>query len=90
MSVKGLEAKIQDGEQMRDALSQQFDTMRTWADMYDDFDMETKKMILSRIMRSVKVSRGYEIEFDLTVGCEELGLCLAEIRNGADLVGIGA
>jgi len=55
-TVKMLERKIQDGEQMRDSLSQQFDTMRTWADMYDDCDMETKKMILSRIMKSIKVN----------------------------------
>ena len=73
-AVKRLESKIQDGEQMRDSLSQQFDTMRTWADMYDDCDMETKKMILSRIMRSVRVRRDYEVEIDLTVGCEQLGM----------------
>jgi hypothetical protein len=48
--------------------------MRTWADMYDECDMETKKMILSRIMNTVKVKRGYEIEIDLTVDCEELGI----------------
>ena len=73
-TVKMLERKIQDGEQMRDSLSQQFDTMRTWADMYDDCDMETKKMILSRIMKSVKVKRDYEVEIDLTVDCEQLGV----------------
>ena len=42
--------------------------------LYGDCDMETKKMILSRIMSSIKVSRDYEIEIDLTVGCEELGI----------------
>ena len=57
--------------------------------MYEGCDMETKKMILSRIMKSVRVSRGYDIEIDLTVGCEELGMCLAEERNEA-LIGIGA
>jgi len=73
-TVKMLERKIQDGEQMRDSLSQQFDTMRTWADMYDECDMETKKMILSRIMKSVRVKRDYEVEIDLTVDCEQLGV----------------
>ena len=46
----------------------------TWDDISDDCDMETKKMILSRIMKSIKVKRDYEIEIDLTVDCEQLGL----------------
>lgn len=58
---------------MRDSLSQQFDNLRTWADMYDECDMETKKMILARIMKSVRVRRDYEIEIDFTVDFEEIG-----------------
>ena len=73
-SVKMLETKINNSESIKENLSQQFDDMRTWADMYSECDMETKKMILSRIMRSVKVKRDYEIEVDLTVDCEQLGV----------------
>lgn len=72
--VKRLEIKIQDGETMRDSISQQFDAMRTWADMYDECGMETKKMILPRIFSSIRVKRDYEIEIDLTVNCEQLGV----------------
>ena len=77
--VKRLEAQIQDGEQMKEALSQQFVTMMTWADIYDECDMETKKMILSRIFSAVRVKRDYEIDIDLTVGCEELGISEIEM-----------
>jgi len=73
-TVKRLELSVQDGESMRVALSKQFDNLQSWADVYDECDMDTKKMILSRIMRSVRVSRDYEIEIDLTVDCEELGI----------------
>jgi len=31
-------------------------------------------MILSRIMKSVRVKRDYEVEIDLTVDCEQLGV----------------
>lgn len=72
-SVKGLEAQVQDGEKMKDSLSQQFDNLRTWADMYGECDMETKKMILARIMKSVRVRRDYEIEIDFTVDFEKIG-----------------
>ncbi|MDR2712731.1 MAG: recombinase family protein [Clostridiales bacterium] len=78
-TIKSLEAKIRGGEQMRNSLSQHFDDMMTWADIFDGCDMETKKMILSRIMKSVKVKRGYEIEIDLTVNCEQLGLANPEV-----------
>ncbi|MDL2233550.1 recombinase family protein [Ruminococcaceae bacterium OttesenSCG-928-L11] len=71
-AVKKLEKQIRDSEQMKDSLSRQFDTMRTWADMYDGCDTETKKMILSRIMKSVKVRRGYDIEIDFTVDFEQI------------------
>jgi Site-specific recombinases, DNA invertase Pin homologs len=72
--VKELEAKIKASEHMRTELSQQYDTMMTWADMYDVCDMETKKMILCRLMKSVRVKRNYEIEIDLTTDCEQLGV----------------
>jgi DNA invertase Pin-like site-specific DNA recombinase len=71
-AVRKLEIKIHDGEQMKESLSQQFDNLLTWADMYDGCDMETKKMILSRIMKAVKVKRDYEIEIDFTVDFEQL------------------
>jgi hypothetical protein len=48
--------------------------MKSWADMYDGCDKETKKMILSRMMSAVRVKRDYEIEIDLAVDCEQLGI----------------
>jgi hypothetical protein len=64
---------MRDGEDMRDSLSRQFDNMETWADMYDICDMETKKMILSRIMDTVRVRRDYEVEIDISVDIDEIG-----------------
>jgi len=74
LKVKSLEERIEECEEKRGSLSDQYDSMRSWADLYGDCDMETKKMILSRIMSSIRVSRDYEIEIDLTVDCEELGI----------------
>ena len=74
LKVKSLEEKIEECEEKRGSLAEQYDSMRSWADLYGDCDMETKKMILSRVMSSVKVSRDYEVEIDLTVDCEELGI----------------
>ena len=72
-SVTQWETKIRDGEQMKDSLSRQYDKICTWADLYDGCDMETKKMILSRIMEAVRVRRDYEIEIDFSFDFEQIG-----------------
>ena len=72
--VMELNDKRKDSEEMKLSLSKQFDTMKSWADMYDECGMDTKKMILSNIMKAVHVRRDYEIEIDLTVDVEQFGL----------------
>jgi Site-specific recombinases, DNA invertase Pin homologs len=72
--VNELEGSIKNGEQMKETLARQYDTLQSWADIYDECDMERKKMILSKIMETVKVKRNYEVEIDLTIDCEQLGL----------------
>ena len=41
--------------------------------MFDGCDMETKKMILARIMSNVKVKQNYEIDITFTVSFEQFG-----------------
>ena len=72
--MKRLELRIRDSELMKESLSRQFDNLRTWADVYGECDMERKKMILSRIMKAIRVSRDYEIEIDFTVDFGQLGV----------------
>ncbi len=47
---------------MKSSLSKHFDNIKTWADMYDECSLDSKKMILSHIMKAVRVSRDYEID----------------------------
>ncbi|MCL2023936.1 MAG: recombinase family protein [Oscillospiraceae bacterium] len=76
--VLELNEKLKNSEEMRVALSKRFDNIKSWSDMYEECGMETKKMILSHIMKAVRVSRDYEIEIDLTVDIEQLGLLIEE------------
>jgi len=77
--VRALGDKLKDSEQMKASLSKHFDDIQSWSDMYDECGLETKKMILSHIMKAVRVSRDYEIEIDLTVDIEQLGLLAEEV-----------
>ena len=74
--VRHLEDQLQNSEERQAALSQQYDSMLTWADMYGQCDMAAKKMIVARLMRAVRVSRDYQVEIELTVDCEQLGISL--------------
>ena len=76
LTVRQLEAQLQNGEERQAALAQQYDSMLTWADMYGQCDMAAKKMIVARLMRAVRVSRDYRVEIELTVDCEQLGISL--------------
>jgi hypothetical protein len=63
-------------------LSEQFGNIQSWSDMYETCDLETKKMILSRMFRAVRVKRDYEVKIDLTASCEQLRLYLDEADAG--------
>jgi DNA invertase Pin-like site-specific DNA recombinase len=85
-TVRQLKDKINESKELMDSFSQQYEQIVSWADMFDGCDMETKKMILARIMSTVKVSRDYEIEITFTVGFEQFG---GMARSGF-VSGIGA
>ena len=51
----------------------QYDELVTWADMFRECDIESKKMILSRIINDVRVSRHYNIEITFTTEIEQFG-----------------
>ena len=79
-NVRELEEKIKDSVKLRDELFRQYDTITRWAELYDTCDIETKKMIISRLMNTIRVKRGYEIEIDLAITCEQLGLTLDDTK----------
>jgi DNA invertase Pin-like site-specific DNA recombinase len=81
--VSELEESLQSGEQMKEALSEQFGNIQSWSDMYGTCDPETKKMILARMFSTIRVKRDYEVEIDLTASCEQLGLYLDEAEANA-------
>ena len=49
----------------------EFDRLLSWADFYDTCSLETKKMFISQFIKSVRVSRGYNIEIEFNVSFDE-------------------
>ena len=55
--------------------------MISWAEMYDSASVESKKMIVSCLIRRVDVYRGYRVHIDFNIDFKQfsLGLDIAEI-----------
>jgi len=48
-----------------------YDKLISWADIFHDCGIETKKMIIAYLVRSVKMSRDYEMDITLNVAFEQ-------------------
>ena len=52
------------------------------ASLYDSSDMDTNKMIISQLFSMVSVSRGYQLDIDVNLSIEQMGLHLqTEIKE---------
>lgn len=71
--VRKAEEGLKNSEQMTEELAEQFDTIRSWSDRYDNCDRETRKMMLSKVFKEIRVKRGYEVEIKLMDSCKLLG-----------------
>lgn len=69
------------GEATLQSLNSQYDDMISWAEMYDSASVESKKMIVSCLIRRVDVYRGYRVHIDFNIDFKQfsLGLDIAEI-----------
>lgn len=48
-------------------LREEYDRLLSWADLYDSCSFEAKKMIVSQLIKAVRVGRDYNIEIDFNI-----------------------
>ena len=65
------QAAYDEGQAMLDALNAQYDDIISWADMYDSASTESKKMIVSCLIRRVEVYRDYRLHIDFNIDFEQ-------------------
>ena len=65
------QAAYDKGQAMLDTLNAQYDDIISWADMYDSASMESKKMIVSCLIRRVEVYRDYRLHIDFNIDFEQ-------------------
>ena len=64
------ESRANEADRITD-LKKQYDTMMSWAQMYDESSFEAKKMIAAALIKSVKVFNGNRLVFDFNLGVEQ-------------------
>ena len=72
--MEAAQAAYDEGQAMLDALNAQYDDIISWADMYDSASTESKKMIVSCLIRRVEVYRDYRLHIDFNIDFEQFKL----------------
>ena len=69
--MEAAQAAYDEGQAMLDTLNAQYDDIISWADMYDSASIESKKMIVSCLIRRVEVYRDYRLHIDFNIDFEQ-------------------
>ncbi len=70
-TMEAAQAAYDEGQAMLDILNAQYDDIISWAEMYDSASMESKKMIVSCLIRRVEVYRDYRLHIDFNIDFEQ-------------------
>ena len=69
-----------------DSLRKEYDRLLSWADLYDGCSFEAKKMIVSQLIKAVRVGRDYNIEIDFNVTFPAFQNCCIQDRQPGTLL----
>lgn len=68
---KTAESDLQNSEKLLKELSDSFDELISWAEIYDEASFEKKKMIANYMIKRVEVIKGYELKIDFNFDFEQ-------------------
>ena len=71
MDNSDAEKDVADSESVLKNLSNNFDELISWAELYDEASFEKKKMIVNCLIKRVEVSRGYKLKVEFNIDFEQ-------------------
>jgi len=77
--LTALTAELEQGNAKADEMKTELSRIRSWSEIFDDSDMEVKKMITNYIIKRVNVFQGYKLDI-------ELKLNIQQFLNGLDSI----
>lgn len=69
--VADAEREVADGESVLKNLSDSFDELISWAELYDEASFEKKKMIVNCLIKRVEVCRGYKLKVEFNIDFQQ-------------------
>ena len=76
-----------EGQAVLNALNAQYEDIISWADMYDQANLEAKKMIVNCLIKRVEVYRDYKLHIDFNI---DFNIDLEQFSLGMDIVTVAA
>ena len=68
---KTAESEFQNSENLLKELSDSFDELISWAELYNDASFEKKKMIANYMIKRIEITKGYELKIDFNFDFEQ-------------------
>ena len=55
-------------------IKSQYTKALNWSEIFDDADIETRKMIVSYLIKKVSVKRGYDVDIEFNIDYEQFSI----------------
>jgi len=81
--MENAQADIDGYEQLSEKVTERYNKVVTWADLFSHSTIEAKKMIVAQFISKVRVGRDYHMEIDLNANYEMIGEMLQEEEKSA-------
>ena len=72
--IATLQNELEDSKRMLADIKTQYNKALNWSEIFDDADIETKKMIVSYLFKKVLVRRGYDIDIEFNIDFEQFSI----------------
>lgn len=69
-----LQNELEDSKRMLSEIKSQYSKALNWSEIFDDADIEAKKMIVSYLIKKVSVSRGYDVNIEFNIDFEQFSI----------------
>ena len=72
--IATLQNELEDSKRMLAEIKDQYNKALNWSEVFDDADIEAKKMIVSYLIKKVSVRRGYNVDIEFNIDFEQFSI----------------
>ncbi len=69
-----LQNELEDSKRMLTEIKSQYSKAISWSEIFDEADIEAKKMIVSYLIKKVSVRRGYDVDIEFNIDFEQFSI----------------